>query len=121
MTCPFQTALNLPPAYRVSPGPVTSGLREPILSKWTIPAAKEWLQIGDKQSGPRLIAIMSVIKTEGRLPGLGVYHIGRRNNPVPVSNPVVITVIASVSIELVRNIIFNELLRIDRLAPISVD
>jgi NAD(P)-dependent dehydrogenase (short-subunit alcohol dehydrogenase family) len=84
-------------------------------------AAKEWLQIGDKHSGPRLIAIMSVIKTEGRLPGLGVYHIGRRNNPVPVSNLVVIAVIASVSIELVRNIIFNELLRIDRLAPISVD
>src|SRR5260221_10231441 len=100
---------------------MTSGLREPILSKWKIPAAKEWLHIGDEQPGPRLIAIMSVIKTEGRLPGLGVYHIRRRNNPLPVSNLVVIAVIASVSIEIVRNIIFNELLRIDRLAPISVD
>ena len=65
--------------------------------------------------------LRSQTPTGGSLPGLGVYHIGRRNDPVPVSNLVVITVIASVSVELVRNIIFDELLRIDRLAPISVD
>ena len=43
------------------------------------------------------------------------------NNPVPVSNLAVIAVSGSVSADLVRNIIFDELLRVDRLAPTSVN
>ena len=55
--------------------------------------------------------------------GSDVRHIGRwpGNNPVLVSNLAVIAVSGSVSADLVRNIIFDELLRVDRLAPISVN
>ena len=59
---------------------------------------------------------------EVRLPDSDVRDIGRwpGNNPVLVSNLAVIAVSGSVSADLVRNIIFDELLRFDRLAPISV-
>ena len=57
------------------------------------------------------------------LPGSDVRHVGRwpGNNPVLVSNLAVIAVSGSVSANLVRNIKFDELLRVDRLAPISVN
>src|ERR1700736_3388563 len=57
------------------------------------------------------------------LPVSEVCHFGHwsRNNSVLVSNLTVITLIGSVSADLVRNIIFDELLRVDRLAPISVN
>jgi hypothetical protein len=57
------------------------------------------------------------------LPGSDVRHVGRwpGNNPVLVSNLSVIAVSGSVSADLVRKIIFDELLRVDRLTPISVD
>src|SRR6202521_5409217 len=60
---------------------------------------------------------------EVRLPDSDVRDIGRwpGNNPVLVSNLAVIAVSGSVSADLVRNIIFDELLRFDRLAPISVN
>src|SRR5580704_16888813 len=60
---------------------------------------------------------------EVRLPDSDVRDIGRwpRNNPVFVSNLAVIAVSGSVSADLVRNIIFDELLRVARLAPISVN
>ena len=52
------------------------------------------------------------VRPVGRWPG---------NNPVPVSNLAVIAIVDSVSVELVRNVIFDELLRVDRLTPISVN
>src|SRR5208282_3346227 len=63
------------------------------------------------------------ISIGGRLPGPDVRRIGRcqGNNPVLVSNLAVIAVSASVSADLVRNIKLDELLHVDRLAPISVN
>ncbi len=57
------------------------------------------------------------------LPGADVRHVGRcpGSNPVLVSNLTVIAVRDSVSADLVRNIIFDELLRFDWLTPICVN
>ena len=57
------------------------------------------------------------------LSGSEVRHVGcwPGSNPVLVSNLAVIAVSGSVSADLVRNIIFDELLRFDRLAPIGVN
>ena len=57
------------------------------------------------------------------LPGSDFCHVGcwPGSNPVLVSNLAVIAVGSSVSADLERNIIFDELLRVDRLAPISVN
>src|SRR6478736_6745419 len=61
-------------------------------------------------------------RASSTLPGSDVLHVGRRprSKPVLISNLAVIAVSGSVSAGLVRNIIFDELLRVDRLAPISV-
>ena len=66
---------------------------------------------------------MHEISIGGRSLRLGIRPVGRwpGNNPVLVSNLAVIAIVDSVSVELVRNIIFDELLRVDRLAPISVN
>jgi hypothetical protein len=74
---------------------------------------------------PFIQAELTVLFTllESKLPGFAVRRIGRwpGNNPVLISNLAVIAVSGSVSTDLVRNIIFNELLRVDWLAPISVN
>src|ERR1700682_5713460 len=60
--------------------------------------------------------VLGRIRLDGRL----TLTVGT-GNPVLVSNLAVIAVSGSVSADLVRNIIFDELLRFDRLAPISVN